>query len=84
MVKKHLLNHGTMNQEILKLLFDIAHMFAEQLHGLSGDKVLEGIAGALGKLNPLDQVKIASSPYALVFIVIICLFFFFFLLFLIV
>lgn len=55
---EHLLIHGTMNLEILRLLSGITHMFAE--HGVPGDKILEGIASGLAKLNPFDQLKTAS------------------------
>lgn len=40
-----------MTQEILKLQSGTNHMFAEQFRGLSGDRLLEGIADGLDNLN---------------------------------
>lgn len=58
---------------MLKLLSDISHAFAEQLHGLSGDRLLEGIADGLGKFNSFNQAKMASFSYAVMFTLIVCL-----------
>jgi hypothetical protein len=38
-------------QEILKLWSDINHMFAEQVHTLTANGLLENIHDRLGKLN---------------------------------
>ena len=52
-VGKHLWNHGDPTKEVLKGPSDTTHTLAEQLHGLSGDKILKGIVGGLGQLSPL-------------------------------
>lgn len=69
-VGKQLLNHGNMIQEMLKLLSDISHAFTDQWYGLSGDRLLEGIADDLGKFS---QAKMASFSYAVTFTLIVCL-----------
>lgn len=58
---------------MLKLLSDISHAFAEQLYGLSGDRLLEGIADDLGKFNSFNQAKMASFSYAVMFTLIVYL-----------
>lgn len=70
---KQLLNHSNVTQETLKLLSDSNHTFAEQLHGLSGDRLLEGIAEGLGKFNSFNQAKMVSFSYAIMFTLIVCL-----------
>lgn len=59
-----------MIQEMLKLLSDISHAFTDQWYGLSGDRLLEGIADGLGKFS---QAKMASFSYAVTFTLIVCL-----------
>lgn len=64
-----------MTQEILKLQSDINHTFAKQLHGLSGDGLLKGIADGLGMLNSFTQLKMASSSNVYMIVYLFFLFF---------
>lgn len=68
-VGKQLLNHANMTQEALKLPSDSTHTFAEKVHGLSGDRLLEGMLMAWGSL--FNQAKMASFSYAVMFTLIV-------------
>lgn len=77
-VKKNLLNHGNMTQEILDLQEHIANMFKEQLRMLSGENILSSISESLSNMNPMKQLKIfAGSTTGLAIIVVIILFLFY-------
>jgi hypothetical protein len=51
-VRQHLINHGNITDEIMKLQQGISETFSQLLKLVSGADLLEGIADGVSNLNP--------------------------------
>lgn len=72
-VKKHLLNHGNMTQEILELHQHITDSFQKQLQVLSGSNLLERFADGISNPDIIKHLKNFGGAMAtLTIIVYLC------------
>ncbi|XP_070283037.1 endogenous retrovirus group K member 6 Env polyprotein-like [Myotis yumanensis] len=73
-VKKHLLNHGNLTQEILDLQDHIHTTFQKKLEEVTGQQVLQDLINEIQNMNPIPhfQALVGTSSGLLLLVLILC------------